>query len=162
MKKHTSVAPKERVNITYRPATEDAEEDVELPMKMLVMGDFTGREDKDSLEDREAVDINKDNFNDVLMAQNIKVDMSVKNKLVDDPDAELNLSLDFNRMKDFEPEAISEKIPEIKKILALRDALLALKGPLSNMPEFRKKIQELIGDDSKRDNLLAELGLTEK
>ncbi|MCP3941421.1 MAG: type VI secretion system contractile sheath small subunit [Desulfobacteraceae bacterium] len=162
MKKDTSVAPRERVNITYRPATADLQESVELPLKLLVMGDYTGAEDNRSIEEREPVSINKDNFNDVLMAQNIRFKKSVKNKLSDDPTDEINVDIEFNRLKDFSPEAISEKVPELKKLHELRSTLLALKGPLSNVPEFRKKIQQLIKDDSKRDQLMAELGISGK
>ena len=65
-------------------------------------------------------------------------------------------------MKDFGPEAIVEQVPELKRLLELREALRALKGPLSNVPEFRKKIQELIKDDNARQRLLAEIGLESK
>ncbi len=61
-----SIAPKERVNITYKPATGDAKEEVELPLKLLVMGDFTLKEDDTMLEDREPISVDKNNFNDVL------------------------------------------------------------------------------------------------
>jgi len=81
MAKDPTVAPKERVNIVYRPATGDAKEDVELPLKMLVMGDFTGRTDDRPLERREPVNIDKDNFNEVLKAQEIALHFSVPNRL---------------------------------------------------------------------------------
>ena len=65
MAKEGSVAPKERVNIVYRPATGDAKEEVELPLKLLIMGDFTLRADDRMVEEREPVNIDKDNFNEV-------------------------------------------------------------------------------------------------
>jgi type VI secretion system protein ImpB len=68
MAKEGSVAPKERVNIIYRPATGDQKEEIELPLKVLVMGDFTLQKDSRSVEDRHPVNIDKDNFNDVLGA----------------------------------------------------------------------------------------------
>lgn len=159
MAKEASVAPKERVNIVYRPATGDAREEVELPLKLLVMGDFTLSEDERPLEEREAINVDKDNFDEVLKAQNISLSLTVPNKLSDDPDEEMNVTLDFESMKDFGPEAIAEKVPELKKLLELRRALTALKGPLSNVPEFRKKIQSLVGDDAAREQLLKELGV---
>ena len=54
MGKEGSVAPKERVNITYKPATGDAQEEIELPLKLLMMGDFTLKADETPLEDRKA------------------------------------------------------------------------------------------------------------
>jgi type VI secretion system protein ImpB len=162
MGKETSVAPKERVNIVYRPATGDQEESIELPLKTVVVGDFTGREDKRRVEERESINIDKDNFNEVLEAQDLSIDINVPNKLSDDPDAEMSFSVDFKSMKDFGPEAVAQKVPELKKILKLREALLALKGPLSNIPDFRNQIQDLISDEEKRENLLSELGLTKE
>jgi type VI secretion system protein ImpB len=159
MAKEGSVAPKERVNIVYRPATGDAKEDVELPLKVLIMGDFTQRKDERAVEDREPVNIDKDNFNDVLAGQNLKLNTVVPNSLSKEPDAQMAVSLDFKNMKDFEPDAIIEKIPELKKLMELREALKALKGPLGNIPEFRKKIQELVQDEGSRTRLLKELGI---
>jgi len=159
MAKESSIAPKERVNIVYRPSIGDAKEEIELPLKMLVMGDFTGSEGELPVEKREPVNIDKDNFNEVLKAQNITMNFTVPNRLAHEKDHELNVNLRVEKMKDFGPEAIVEQVPELKRLLELREALRALKGPLSNVPEFRKKIQALIRDDESRLRLLAEIGL---
>jgi len=159
MGKEASVAPKERVNIVYRPATGDAKEEIELPLKVLVMGDFTLQKDSRSVEDRQPINIDKDNFNDVLGAQNIRLETVVDNKLSDEPDAQMSINLDFKKMKDFEPDTIIQKIPELKKLMELRDALKALKGPLGNIPEFRKKIQDIVKDEEVKARLLKELGI---
>jgi type VI secretion system protein ImpB len=162
MAKESSVAPKERVNIVYRPATGDAKEEVELPLRLLVMGDFTLRPDGRSVEDRDPINIDKDNFNEVLKAQELSLDVNVPNKLTEDPEAEMAVSLKFESIKDFEPEAIVKKTPELNNLLELRDALVSLKGPLSNIPEFRKKIQALVADDDAREKLLKEIGADEQ
>jgi type VI secretion system protein ImpB len=52
-----SVAPKERVNITYKPATGDAQAEVELPLKILVLGDFTQKADDRTVDDREPINV---------------------------------------------------------------------------------------------------------
>ena len=161
MAKESSVAPKERVNIVYRPATGDAKEEVELPLRLLVMGDFTQSPDDRMLEEREPINIDKDNFSEVLKEQNINLNLTVPNKISGETDDEMNVQLNFESMKDFEPEAIARKTPELKKLLELREALTALKGPLSNVPEFRKKLQELVKDEAAREQLLKELGIEE-
>ena len=158
-----SVAPKERINITYKPATGDAQAEVELPLKILVVGDYTQRADDRPVEDRAPINVDKDNFTEVLKAQKLSLDLNVPNRLEkEDSDDNLAVSLKFESLADFEPDAIVEKIPELKSILELRDALKALKGPLGNVPDFRKKLQALIADEGSRAKLLAELGLDKK
>jgi type VI secretion system protein ImpB len=162
MAKEGSVAPRERVNIVYRPATGDAQEEVELPLKLLVMGDFTGKPDDRPLEDREPINIDKDNFNEVLKAQNIGLSVTVPNKISGEPDEDMNVELKFGSIKDFEPEAVAKNTPELNRLLELREALGSLKGPLSNLPDFRKKIQEIVKDEATREKLLKELGIEDK
>jgi len=162
MPREASVAPKERVNIVYRPATGDAQEEIELPLKLLVMGDFTLRPDDTPLDERKPINVDKDNFNEVLAAQNLELNLTVTNKLVEDPEAQMAVHLRFKSLKDFEPESIVNQVPELKKLLELREALQSLKAPISNIPQFRKKIQELIQDENLRKRVLEELGLEEK
>lgn len=160
MAKESSVAPKERVNIRYKPATGDAKEEVELPLKMVVLGDYTLKQDETPVEDRPLVNVNKDNFNDVMKGHDLSLDLSVKNKLAEagDPEAgDLAVSLKFQSLGDFTPESIARQTPELNKLLELREALVALKGPLGNVPAFRKAIQGVLGDEEARERLLSEL-----
>ncbi|MBQ0757233.1 MAG: type VI secretion system contractile sheath small subunit [Amphritea sp.] len=161
MAKDGSVAPKERINIVYKPATGDAKEDVELPNKVVMVGDYTLREEEEDLQDRELIDVNKDNFSDVMASQRLNVQMTVPNKLSGEEDAEMSASLTFNSLRDFEPESVVKQVPELAKLLELREALSFLKGPLGNVPAFRKQIEELLGDDDSRQKLMAELGIEE-
>lgn len=159
-----SVAPKERVNIVYRPATGDAQAEVELPLKLLVLGDYTLRNDDTPIEELKPINVDKDNFNDVLKGQNLSLSMSVPDKL--DPkaseDARLAVNLNFQSINDFSPDAIVEKIPELSQMIALRESLKALKGPLGNIPDFRKQVQALVKDEGVRERLLNELGIQDK
>lgn len=155
-----SVAPKERINITFKPATGGAEEQVELPLKLLVIGDFTQAADKRPIEDRTPINIDADTFFDVMKAQNLALSMTVPNKLDPaNPDGMLAINLKFNSLDDFTPDNIVSNVPELTKLLELRGALKALKGPLGNVPDFRNKLQSLVTDPATRAKLLAELGL---
>ena len=160
MAKEGSVAPKERINIVYKPAT-NMDEEIELPMKVMVLGDFTGREDDTPVEERQALRIDKDNFNGRLAEQDINLQFGVADKI--SPDAqdgdELGVNLAIKSMKDFEPEQIVQQIPELRSILEVRDALVALKGPLGNVKDFSKKLKEAMADDAKRERLMKELNL---
>jgi len=134
MAKESSVAPKERVNIVYRPATGEAKEEVELPLKLLVMGDFALRPDDRTVENREPVNVDKDNFNEVLKAQNISLEVNVPNKLSGKPGEEMKVKLQVSSLKDFQRESVVEQVPELKRLIELRSALMALGGPLTNIP----------------------------
>ncbi len=156
-----SVAPKERVNIVYKPATGDAQAEIELPLKLLVMGDFTGRPDDRSIEERKPVDISKDNFNDVMAQHKLGVTIGVPNRLSGAEGDELAVDLALNTLKDFSPGEIARKVPELAKLLDLREALGALKRPLNEEKTFREKIEQILKDPSQRDRLMKQLGLGE-
>jgi len=159
-----SIAPKERVNIVYKSQTGDATEEVELPLKMLVVGDFTGKESDKAIEDRDPININKDNFDDVIKSYSLNMAISVPNKLEDDAASteELTADLTFDSIKDFSPQRIAEQVPELNELLELRKALLALKGPLGNVPAFRKTIESILTDSKTRAQITNELGISDK
>jgi type VI secretion system protein ImpB len=160
MAKEGSVAPQERINITYKPATGDAQEQVELPLKMMFIGDYSGKADPRPLEDRAPINVDKDNFQQVLREQNLSLSFGVKDQLTGDEGSELNVKLQFKSLADFGPDSIVQQVPELKKLMELREALTALKGPLGNIPGFRRKIQALLDDAEARSKLLSELGLS--
>ncbi|MBU0638121.1 MAG: type VI secretion system contractile sheath small subunit [Planctomycetes bacterium] len=158
MAKQQSQAPKERINITYRPAT-NTKEQKELPFRLAMLGDFTLKPDETPLEERKPLRVDKDNFNDVMRSQKLNVAVNVKNKLTGGKDDELSAKLDFATLKDFEPEQIARSVPEMNKLLETREALSALKAPLANKREFAKKLRELVQDEDTRKKLLDALGM---
>jgi type VI secretion system protein ImpB len=159
MSKETSVAPTERVNIVYQSATGNAQEQVELPLKILMLGDFTGKPDERPIEERAPINVDKDNFNDVMAQQNLQVTMSVPDKLSQEEGVSLPVTLQFRNVSDFTPESIVHQVPELEKLLRLRASLHALKGPLGNIPAFRRKLQDLLNDADGRQALMRELGM---
>jgi len=157
-KKNTgSVAPKERINISYKPATGNARESVELPFKMLVLGDFLGRPDDRVVEDREPIDVNKNNFDQVMTDANLHLSIGVKNHLSQRGD-DLAIDIDVKTLKDLEPDSLMKSVPELRKVYELRESLLALKGPLGNNPQMRRAIISMVKDSDKRGKLLKEIG----
>ncbi len=162
MAKESSVAPKERVNIVYKSATPEGMEEVELPLKVLMVGDYIGRKDDRPLEDRKPINIDKGNFNKVMAEQNLHVDVTVPDKLSGEEGASLGMKLDFKSLADFEPDALVKNVPELRKLVELRAALTALKHPLGSVPAFRKKLQTLLGDEAARKKLTQELGIGDK
>ena len=150
-----SVAPKERINITYKTKTNNQEADVELPLKLMVMANLTGYNDT-PLEEREVVSINKINFDQVMQKMDIKTYFTVENKLGLGSD-EINVELKISNMKDFSPDNIAKQIPEINQLLELRKALVSLKGPMGNIPDFRKAVLDALKDKKTKQELLLEI-----
>jgi type VI secretion system protein ImpB len=151
--KAQSKAPKERINITYRPAT-NAKEQKELPFRMAMLGDFTLKSDDTPLEDRKMIRVDKDSFNDVMRSQNLNVNLNAANKLTGKAGEEIGMELKFSTLKDFEPEQIARQVPELKALLETREALAALKAPLANKRDFQKLIAEKVKDEDTRKKLL--------
>ncbi len=161
--KESSVAPKERINVTFKPSNGEGLDELELPLKLMMMGDYTLKVDDRKIEDRKAININKNNFNEVLEKHNLSLELQIPNRLTDETtDEELAIKLQFQSMKDFDPASLVQQVPEMKALMELRDALVALKGPLGNVPSFRKAIEEVLTNQESRDKVLAELGMTVK
>jgi type VI secretion system protein ImpB len=151
--KQQSRAPRERINITYRPAT-NTKEQKELPFRMTMLGDFTMRPDDTPLEERKMIRVDKDTFNDVMRSQKLSAAINVKNQLSGQEGEELGVKLNFATLKDFEPEQVARQVPELAQLLETREALTALKAPLANKREFQKKLQEIVKDEATRKKLM--------
>lgn len=164
-KKEGAVAPTERINIQYRDETGGQVEDVELPLRLMVVGDFKGRKDTSDAEDfvaieeRKTVNVDKNNFDDVLKSQEVELKLDNVENLVHPDKKEMSVHLHFRSMKDFEPESVVKQVPELKDLLALREALTELKGPLAQNAAFRKRLQTLLEDENERTSILEEIGI---
>jgi type VI secretion system protein ImpB len=163
MAKASSLAPKERINVTFKPATGGAMEEIELPLKIMALGDFLQRHDPRRLLDRKPVQINEDNFDDVMEKQELGLQFSVPNRLRDNAEDEvINVKLNVRSLRDFTPEGVGRQVPELCKLLELREALVSLKGPLGNIPAFRKAIEGVLADDHQREMVMRELGFDQE
>ena len=156
-----SNAPTERINISYKAKTNGAAADVELPLKLMVMSNFTSDTNNIPLEEREPVSINKVNFNKVMEQMGITTNFNVKNTISPDAD-EMSINLNIKSMTDFSPDNIVKQVPELQKLMALREALTALKGPMGNVPEFRKKLLAILSDAEKKEQLMLEIAKSKK
>lgn len=150
-----SSAPKERINITYKAKTNGQNAEIELPLKLMIMANLTGKNEQ-NLEDREIVSINKINFNQVMQKLDIKTQFNVKNTLGGGAE-ELDINLKISSMKDFSPDNIAQQVPELNKLMRLREALMALKGPMGNIPNFRKAVLDALKNEKTKEQLLLEI-----
>ena len=150
-----------RIQISYEVETGGAIEMKELPFLMGVLGDFTGQptEPLPKLKDRKFVEVNPDNFDDVLASMKPHLAFSVENKLSDDANAgKLGVDLNFKSLDDFSPDAVARQVPALRQLLELRTQLADLRGNLQANEKLDEILQATLGDKAKMDKLKAELG----
>ncbi|MGL4604166.1 MAG: type VI secretion system contractile sheath small subunit [Iodobacter sp.] len=148
--------PAARVNIKLDLHTGGAQKKVELPLKLLAMGDYGNGQDTRALADREKISINKNNFDSVLGEINPKAILAVPNMLAGDG-SEMRVAVDIKKMKDFHPEQVAASVPELKALLAMRNLLRDLKSNLLDNASFRRELEKIMKDDSLSASLRAEL-----
>ena len=132
-----------RVQITYDVETGGAMEKKHLPFVVGVLADLSGqrKEPLPPLKQRSFVEIDRDNFHDVLAKQAPRLAMRVQNRLTDE-DTKLAVELNFQHLDDFEPDKVAAQVPALKELLDMRQRLTQL---LSRM-EGNDKLEELLAD----------------
>jgi type VI secretion system protein ImpB len=148
--------PKARVNIKLDLHTGGAQKKVELPLKLLVTGDYSNGQDTRAVAERDKVSIDKNNFNAVLADFNPKAKIAVENTLVGDG-TELPVDLDFRSMDDFKPEVVAGKVPELRALMAARNLLRDLKSNLLDNAMFRRELEKILKDPALSERLRADL-----
>ena len=147
--------PPGRVNLFLEVAKGDAKERIELPMRLFVVGDFTGRDDETPLEEREALNVNAQNFEDILRSREIEMSYTVEDTLRGEGEMKVDIKLDS--MKAFGPEQIAQQVPELARLLAARNLLQDLRNRVISVGDFRKQLEAVVKDPAARARLLAEL-----
>jgi len=160
------VAPKigTRVKVSILPSS-DAKESVELDYRVLIPGNFSRSEPGKlgMLKDRRVRRISrKGDFEKVLKDINPQIKISVPNKLSDDPQAEMEVNMDFKEMKDFHPDQIVTKVDPLKALLEAREKLKQLKLQVLKDVKLRKAIEVVMNEGSQSvENLLSKLASPE-
>jgi type VI secretion system protein ImpB len=148
--------PKARVNIKLDLHTGGAQKKVELPLKLMLMGDYSNGREARPVSERSKVNIDRNNFDSVLADFSPSLKLAVENTLASD-DSETSVELAFRSMKDFEPEQVARQIPQLRALLAMRNLLRDLKSNLLDNATFRHELERILKDDALSDELRAEL-----
>lgn len=151
-----SEVPKARVNIKLDLHTGGAQRKVELPLKLMLMGDYSNGKEQRPLSERPKVNINKNNFDSVLSDLSPSLKLVVEDTLSGDG-GETPVELSFQRMKDFEPEQVARQIPQLRALLAMRNLLRELKANLLDNATFRAELERILKDEALSDELRKEL-----
>ncbi len=137
--------PKARVNITLDVETGGAKKKLELPMKLLVMGDFSNGKTKGRVAERERININKENFESVMSNLAPKLDFHVENKMSEEGN-DIRVQLEADSIKSLDPEFVAEQIPELHKMLAMRNLLKDLRSNILDNGSLRRELEKIVNN----------------
>ena len=154
---------KPRVHIKYEVETEGAQIERELPFVMGIMGEFSGDPTKPlaSLTDRKFVQIDRDNFNDVMARMAPGLNIKVENTLADDG-SEMAVQLKFSSIDDFDPARIVEQVPALKSLLETRNKLRDLMSKADRSDELEGLLEKVLQNEAEMKALSGQLGLAKK
>jgi len=136
---------KPRVHIKYEVETEGAVVEKELPFVIGVLGDFSGNptEPLRPLTERKFIQIDRDNFNDVMARMTPGLNLRVDNTLAGDG-SEMAVNLAFKSMDDFEPERVVEQIPALKELLDQRNKLRDLMSKVDRSEQLESVLEQVL------------------
>lgn len=153
---------KPRVHLIYEVETGGAAVKRELPFVVGALGDFSGNPETPlkPLRDRKFVQVDRDNFNDVMTSIAPELNMRVPNTLAGD-DSEMAVSLKFKSMDDFAPAAVANQIPSLKNMLETRNKLGDLIAKADRSSDLEGLLEDALQDPDALKKLSRELGLEE-
>jgi type VI secretion system protein ImpB len=143
-----------RVHITYDVEIGDAVEQKEIPFVAGVLSDLSGKPEKPlpPLKDRKCIEIDRDNFNDILEGMKPRLAFKVDNRMEDD-DSKIGVELTFNSLDDFHPERIAQQIEPVRKLVEARKKLYNLLGKLDGNDKLETLLQDVISNTDKLEKL---------
>lgn len=152
--------PKSRLTLTYRTDVQGQREEVQLPFRLLVLGDLSRGTSKDTqrdLDQREIRTLDGTNLGAVMADMGSSMSFAVRNRIDPDKSEELQLQLPVTSMKSFSPAVVAQQIPKVRALLLLKTLLLEVQGNLDNRKEFRKLLRAMASDGEAVKALAAEL-----
>jgi type VI secretion system protein ImpB len=151
---------KPRVHITYQVETEGAEVLRELPFVVGILGDFSGDPTQPlrPLAERKFIQIDRDNFNEVMSRMNPGLNIRVDNKLANDG-SQMSVALKFNALEDFEPARVAEQVPALKALLETRNKLRDLLSKVDRSEELENLLEQILKNENELKSLSGELGI---
>ena len=148
-----------RVQITYDVETGGAIEKKELPLVVGIMADLAGKQDTPQvpIKSRKFVEIDRDNFNDVMASIAPRLAFQVNNQLKDD-DSKMNVELRFRKIDDLRPEAVVQQIEPLRKLFEARQRLNDLLGKLDGNDDLDALLQDVAANTDSQQKIKGEVG----
>ena len=152
-----------RVNITYDVEVGGAIELKELPFVIGVLGDYVGRPEEPlpALKNRKFIEIDPDNFNQVLAGMKPRLAYTVDNKLQNDG-SKMGVDITFKNIEDFDPDNVVLNVEPLRKLVEARQKLSDLLSKMDGNEKLESILNDVIGDADKQKQLSDSLGLDKK
>lgn len=152
-----------RIQITYDVETGGAIELKELPFVVGVLGDFVGKSEEPlpALKNRKFVEIDPDNFNQVLAGMKPRLAFTLDNKLQDDG-SKMGIELKFKNIEDFEPDNVVQQVEPLRKLVEARKKLSDLRSKMDGNEKLESMLEDIISSADKQKELSQALGVEGK
>jgi type VI secretion system protein ImpB len=140
--------PKSRITLRYKTEVNGEPAPVDLPLRLLVLGDLSGGTSKDrqvSLEERQLHRFDGSNTNDVMKDMGISLNMVVPNK-VDPHEESMRVQLNIESLNSFSPEEVAKQVPQIRSIMLLKKLLEEIQSNIANQKEFAQLLNKLFSN----------------
>ncbi len=136
-----------RVQITYDVEIGNAIEKKELPLVVGILADLSGKPDTPpaKLVERRFVDIDRDNFNEILSSISPRATLQVDNTISGD-DSKLNVELRFNSIEDFDPVNLVKQVVPLRRLFEARQRLRDLLTKLDGNDDLDQLLQDVVAN----------------
>jgi len=152
--------PKSRLTLRYKTEIEGQPEDLSLPMRSLITGDFSLGSSKDrkaDLEERRVRNMDGRNTDAIMKDMDIGLDFSVANQIDPENNEDIDVQLPIDSMKAFSPDQVAKNVPKIKGLLMLKELLEEVISNVDNRKDFRKLLSELMGNEEALAKMMEQL-----
>ncbi len=152
--------PKSRLTLRYKTEVNGEPQDITLPLRLAIAGDFSSGTSKDrqvDLEERRVRNFDGKNTDAVMKDMGISLNLTVANKVDPDKSEEMQIKLPIDSMKSFSPDQVAKNVPKLNGLLMLKRLLEEVISNVDNRKEFRKLLGELMADEQALGKVLEEL-----
>lgn len=152
--------PKSRLTLRYKTEVNGQPEDISLPMRLMVTGDFSRGSSTDrklDLDERRVRNLNGTNTDSVMKDMGMSLKFTVENKIDPEREEDLQISLPIDSMKSFSPDQVAEHVPKLKGLLTLKQLVGEMLTNVDNRKELRKLMDELMSNPENLEKVLADL-----
>ncbi len=152
--------PKSRLTLRYRTEVNGQPEDLSLPMRFLVAGDFSQGSSKDQqqdLDERRTRNMDGKNTDAVMKDMGLNLKFQVPNKIDPDKEEDLQVDIPFDSMRSLSPDQVALNVPKIRGLLMLKELLQEVMSNVDNRKSYRKLLSELMANEEALNSMLSEL-----